>query len=109
VHQIVAPFGRALALPHERLQFDQSSSFNVAYGDKSAISGAHLLSVAFDYVSDGIQFQKSNKKLVMKAANCQIRARRHAAPNGKTRPRSLVLGDQGEVIEEGWNRRSAGK
>jgi hypothetical protein len=27
VHQIVAPFGRAFALPHERLQFDQSGSF----------------------------------------------------------------------------------
>jgi hypothetical protein len=41
----------------------------------------------------------------MQAANCQIRARRHAAPNGETRPRSLVLREprhaNGLGIEDG--------
>jgi hypothetical protein len=34
-----------------------------AYEDKFSISGAHLLSVAFDSISDIIQFQKAIKNL----------------------------------------------
>jgi hypothetical protein len=84
--------------------FPISRPCKAAYEDKFAISGAHLLSVAFDYVSDVIQSQKATK-LAMKAANCRIRARRHAAPNGETRPRSLVLREprhaNGLGIEDG--------